>query len=175
MTAKRSLVLLAAIAAVPPLVAGCGGQRSGGSTASLSSAAADSAPPVATASPSATAAAASSGANGRATLTFTGAISRRLTGAPATCAYYYPSEKKGVAYTVSTSGFSLQVFDSEGDGRTGAILNATAPQDASYTTRTDQPGTVVAKLDLSGARLDVDLREVVGTTTVHVSGTITCS
>lgn len=93
---------------------------------------------------------------------------------PADCAYYYPAMKRGVVYTVSTPDFLLQVSDSEGSGVGVVLLNVNGAHGASYTNRKDMPGTIVAKLDRSQARLDVVLRTVVGANTVHVAGTITC-
>lgn len=165
------------------LIAGCGSASSGADTpgtVTAGPATSDSTSPEVsttpeTSVPAASPTASTAGANGRANLVLSGAITQRLTDAPAFCNYYYPSEKRGVVYTVDASSFSLQVSDSEGDGRTVAILNVTAPDAASYTSRPDTPGTLVAKLDRSGARVDVDLRRVASAETVHLSGTIVCA
>ena len=169
----------AAVFAGLVLVAGCGSSSSGAGSAATSgvgaTTASSSAPPAAATSPTQSAPASADGANGRANLVLSGAIKQRLKNAPALCNYYYPSEHRGVVYTVEGADYSLQISDSEGDGRTAVILNATGANAASYTSRTDAPGTVVARLDRSGARVDVDLRKVVSTDTVHVTGTISCT
>lgn len=178
MTSGRNLIGAATVFAGLMLITGCNSSSSGAGSAATtgggSTSVTNSAPSYPAVTPTQATTTSATGANGRANLVLSGAVRQRLSDAPAYCNYYYPSEHRGVVYTVDGTNFSLQISDSEGDGRTTAILNVTGPNSASYTNRTDMPGMLIAKLDRSGARLDIDLRKVVSTDTVHVTGTITC-
>lgn len=161
--------------AVLPLVLALG--ACGGSDGSTTASPAPSTPaPVSTAplttAPATTPAAAKG--PGHAKLTFTGEFALTLDRDGAYCNYYYPSERKGVAYSVNATGsepkFDFTASDDEGNGRAIAYLNT--PQ-GSYA-GDQRSGSITLSLDRTKATFDFDVRKVVGRQPVHVKGTITC-
>ncbi len=129
-------------------------------------------PPVTTTSAVPTTAAPATG-QGHAVLTFTGAFAKTVDEMGEFCFYYYPSERKGVAYRVGergADGYDLTASDDEGNGRAIALLNTPS---ASYGGDARR-GRITLALDGSRAELDLDLKQAAGTATVHLKGTITC-
>jgi hypothetical protein len=117
---------------------------------------------------------------GRATIRVTGGMSISATGTGALCAYYYPSQHSGLAYSVSSTsltagsssvgGWSLQVADDTGHNL-GVILNT---DHGSWTSTRTISGTVHANPNLHHADFSLDLVKVVGQQHAHLSGSIDC-
>lgn len=164
----RPTVLLPVLALA---LASCGGSGNDSAAPAATTAAA----PTTTAPTTAAPTSAAPGGNGHAKLTFTGAFSATVDRDGAFCDYYYPSQRKGVVYSVRSqpgeaAGWDFTASDDEGTGRGIAYLNTA---NGSYAGDA-RSGTITLSLDRTRATFDFDVLKVVGRTPVHVRGTITC-
>ncbi len=121
---------------------------------------------------------AASAGPGHAKLVFSGAFSMTVDRTGAFCAYYYPSMRKGVAYSVRSQEGEAQRWDftasdDEGTGRAVAYLNVSGPGEGSYAGDA-RNGAITLSLDRTKATFDFDVLRVPGRQAVHVKGTITC-
>lgn len=115
-------------------------------------------------------------AAGEVDLAFTGALTRDVHGPVATCGYTDRGDGKieGGTWKLATDDFELAILATS-DAELAApsvILNVREPERVSYALRGSDGIKLAA--DRTVADLDLTLKNIVGSDTVQVKGTITC-
>lgn len=108
-------------------------------------------------------------------LTLSGAVERKLEGAIGTCGATRKDGKlQGGSYGVRSDDIELQVIALTDDelASPAVVLNLKGAERKSFARR---PGQGTVTIDVKrGVTVDVELKEVVGASTVRVVGTVTC-
>jgi hypothetical protein len=181
---RRSSAALGAcaLAAVLSACGSSGGSASGASSAApareIDRTATDQATNATSTTPARTSAAAQPG--GRAVVHVSGGMTIDAQGNGGGCAYYYPSERKGFAYSASSSslpggtsdagGWSMQIFNDDGH-HLGVLFNT---DEGSWTSTRTITGTLHADSNLHHADFDVQITKVIGQQHAQLKGSIDC-
>jgi hypothetical protein len=174
---RRYLAAVASLSAAAALAA-CSSSGGAGAFAGTDTATNTAARTTTAVTTHATSAAARPG--GHTVVHVTGGLTIDAQGDGGFCAYYFPSQRKGFAYSASSTdlpggrsnagGWSLQVFNDDGH-HLGVLFNTDT---GSWTSGPAITGTLHADPNLHHTDFDVQLTKVVGQQHAQLKGSIDC-